>query len=645
MTIKKITNIAFLYGIVLLFFGVGFFARCANPAAPEGGPKDTIPPKIVNIDPPMFTKNFAAEKITILFDEYVQVQNSQTEILVSPEPEIKPTYTVKGKSVVVDLRNTELDSATTYKIDFGLAIKDNNESNPLINFAYVFSTGNEIDSLAMSGQVIDAFTGDSIFNALVMLFDASKDSTILDSVLYRSKPNSITRTDSMGVFLAINLQAIDYRVYAIKEETTDGKYSRASDMVAFVDSLYNPTQMNNFQVWYNPLRQRIEATPQVVYRLFTEPALAARHNLKKSSRPQKNVILLEFTEKFPEIISIALDSVSIDDVVVDYSRSRDSITLYYPYMESFPDTLKGAITYNTTTTDTIPKDTTVERTFSLGFREVKDKKKKKEDEEEKIVNPFKMSFETGRTFNPYSDYVLKSGLPLKVVDSTRIVISKESSPQTQAEQRAARGARTAAPSQPAAPTAQAAPGAANSGETDQPKETIEFTIEQDSLDILKWRIKAAWEDGVKYSIFIPDSVFVDVYNQKNDTTRSDFTIFSQEKFGLVKLKVEGFDAASLGRDSLRYIVQFIERKDVVYQKYVEGDGEIVFEYVKPSKYSIKIVEDSNYDGVWSEGVLIDKIQPERIAFYSDEKGNRYFEVKENWEMEGTTINLEELFAN
>ena len=197
--------------VLSLFAGAFvFYTGCANPSAPTGGPQDTLPPRILAMMPDNYTTGFKGGRITITFDEYVQLKDVQKEVIISPPLERRPMMSVKGRSVIIDFReDIELDSATTYKIDFGKAIVDNNEGNVLYGFSYVFSTGNEIDSLAMSGQVVDAFRGDSIFNATLLFFNGKADSMSYDSTLFVGKPLSTARTDSMGVFLATNLKPMD----------------------------------------------------------------------------------------------------------------------------------------------------------------------------------------------------------------------------------------------------------------------------------------------------------------------------------------------------------------------------------------------------------------------------------------------------
>lgn len=617
--IRKSDNYRLDVVCIVMFFAIAFFVRCANPAAPQGGPRDSIAPKIISITPPLLSTNFTEKKVIILFNEYIQIKDVQKEVLISPEMKRRPRFTVKGKSLIIEFEE-KLDSATTYKIDFGNSIQDNNEGNPLVNFAYVFSTGSHVDSLAMSGQVIDAFTGDSILNALILLYDAKKDSLPVDSVLFKSLPNSIARTDSMGVFIATNLKPIKYKVYAIKEDPTTGKYDKGSDKVAFSDSLLDPSTLPPFNVWFNPLRLRIEASPQMQYRLFSEPAPLRRQNLAKSSRPDKHTLVLEFAEKEPIISEFVIDSVDMEQLITKRTKNNDTITIYFPITSHLPDSVKGKITYASTTGDSTQKDTIVTKQFAIGFREVEKRKKKKDDEKE--PNPFRVSTESQQILNPYQDIVFKFGYPIKSIDSARISL-KHLIEHKAKEERGARGGKSEA---------------AKKEEKEPAKyEDVKFSIVADSVDIMKWHLKSNWIEAAKYELLIPDSVFVDILNMKNDTIKSSFSIMDREKFGTVNIHLTGRDTTS------SYIISFMNGKNHEYRIPFINSDEVKFEFIKSGKYRINVIEDRNKNGKWDDGDVINRIQPEYSKIYKDASGNSFLEVKENWVLDDIIIDLAKLF--
>jgi len=205
-------------------------SSCAQIGAPTGGPRDSIPPKLLNANPPNGTTNFKGNRITLTYDEYVQVQKLQENLLVSPTPKIIPNIDYKLKTVTIKIRDT-LEPNTTYRFDMGNAIQDINEGNPVKNFSFIFSTGSYIDSLEFSGNVRLAETGKTDSTLLVFLYKDLDDSAVL-----KHKPKYITRLDSSGNFTFHNLPGGIYNVYALKDESGQKVYNHDDELFAFADS-------------------------------------------------------------------------------------------------------------------------------------------------------------------------------------------------------------------------------------------------------------------------------------------------------------------------------------------------------------------------------------------------------------------------
>lgn len=201
--------------------------QCASIQQPMGGPKDSIPPKILKETPANLTRNFDAKKIVIEFDEFVKLNNAFKEISVSPDLEQPINPRVKRKNIEITLPDS-LEANTTYTINFGKAIGDFNENNPLLNYSYVFSTGDVIDSLSVSGNVIDALTKEPQKEITVMLIPTRQD-----SIFGKRKANIFTLTDTSGNFRIKNLREDTYRIYALKEENNDRIYNAPGEFLAF----------------------------------------------------------------------------------------------------------------------------------------------------------------------------------------------------------------------------------------------------------------------------------------------------------------------------------------------------------------------------------------------------------------------------
>lgn len=214
-----------------MFFSALFLLtwQCASIQQPKGGPKDSIPPNVLEETPPNLTRNFDAEKIVIEFDEFIKLSNPFKEISVSPDLDQPINPRVRRKNIEITLPDS-LEENTTYTINFGKAIGDFNEGNPLLNYSYVFSTGDIIDSLSVSGKVINALTKEAEKEITVMLIPSRQD-----SIFGKRKANIFTLTDTAGNFRLQNLREDVYRIYALREENNDRIYNAPTELIGFLD--------------------------------------------------------------------------------------------------------------------------------------------------------------------------------------------------------------------------------------------------------------------------------------------------------------------------------------------------------------------------------------------------------------------------
>ncbi len=219
--------------IVVVLAGISIITAetgCAGMTPPTGGPRDSLPPVLVGLNPKDSMLNFTGKKIQLQFDEFVQLQDLQKNLLVSPTPKINPTVEFKLKTVTVTIRDT-LEENTTYAIDFGNAIQDINEGNVFRNYRYLFSTGGTIDSLQLSGRVIVAETGRVDSTMIAMLHTRLDDSAVV-----KESPRYVARLDSSGFFQFNNLAAGTYALYALKDEGSSRRYLSKDQLFAFSDS-------------------------------------------------------------------------------------------------------------------------------------------------------------------------------------------------------------------------------------------------------------------------------------------------------------------------------------------------------------------------------------------------------------------------
>lgn len=216
-----------IYYSILIMVG----NSCAQVGMPTGGPRDTIPPTLIKSSPPLRTTHFTGNRITLIFDEYVHVENVQQNLLVSPTPRINPNVDFKFREVTIKLRDTLLPN-TTYSLQLGNAIQDVNENNVYPNFTYVFSTGSYIDSLTLKGKVFVAETGVSDSTLIAELY-----SDLSDSAVFKTKPKYVSRIDKNGAYIFTYLAPGTYQLFALKDESGTKLYNNPKQLFAFSDSV------------------------------------------------------------------------------------------------------------------------------------------------------------------------------------------------------------------------------------------------------------------------------------------------------------------------------------------------------------------------------------------------------------------------
>ena len=383
MDIRKRHIVRTLRAAVLLLFVSAFLSRCASMMTPTGGPRDSLPPVIVNMTPDNFSTNRPLvnhEKIYIEFDEFVQLKDQQKEFFTSPQMKKKPLVSLRGRGVVIQLRDT-LEANTTYSLNFGSAIRDNNEGNPLYSMRYVFSTGPEIDSMVMSGYTADSYKADSVSKSFIWFFPADSVENVAeyDSTIFKYKPAAIARAENNGIFIAQNLKPIAYRVYAVQDKNDNQIYEPGSDQVGFLEGTYNPREQPDFAMWYDSIRQYVVAEPQLYLRMFTDKAFR-RQVLSQSERPLQHKAMLYFAAAHPQIERIRFDSIPEDRVIFDpQTVGRDTIALWFNMPSSaLPDTIKGEITYFKHDTVNVLQSVTEPLKLAWRFIETKEQEKERE---------------------------------------------------------------------------------------------------------------------------------------------------------------------------------------------------------------------------------------------------------------------------
>ncbi len=606
---------------IVLLFGAALLTKCASTMTPTGGPKDTLPPVIVYMNPDNFTTNIDTlhpPKIYVEFNEYVQIKDQQKELYTSPAMKKKPSVARRGRGIIVTIKDT-LRPNTTYAINFGSSIQDNNESNPLHSMRYVFSTGDEIDSMYMSGYTADSYKADSVSKSFIYFFiaDSVERPTDWDSTMFKYKPQVIARAEKNGIFIAQNLKPVDYRIYAFEDTNNNMEYEPSVDQIGFLDTTYNPLTMPGFTIWFDSLRHYPSAEPQLYFRMFMDRKFA-RHTLSGHERLNRHKAMLYFGAPNPDVRSIVFDSIPADKVVYDpQNANKDTVALWFDVApEELPDTIKGTITYMKH--DSVSN--LVESTDKLRLAWVKVETKEEREEREKLEkerekaeksgqewvepekpNPFKLNIPSSGDFHKDKHVDLEFDFPLTKFDSTAISLTMTTEEITEPQQ-------------------------------------VEFHFVQDTLNRRKYQLRAEWQPKAKYELVMPAGVFANVAQEQNDTIKCSYTGADPEKFAIVNVNVKS------SRPDVRYILQLTNAQGKTQKEIRNATaGLYKLEFVSPGDVMLRVVEDMNGNGKWDTGDMVLMRQPERTEIFKNEEGLETLTTKENWEFD-LDVDMDVLFA-
>lgn len=601
-----------------ILFAGAFFTRCASVGTPTGGPKDSLPPVIVGVAPADYSTHFKSDKILIEFDEYVQLKDLQKELYTSPAMKRKPVATLRGKAVQIQIKDDSLLPNTTYAVEFGSSVSDNNEGNPLHGLRYVFSTGDEIDSLMMSGYTEESEKADSLGRTFIYFFEADSVPAPeeYDSVMFKYKPAKIARSQKNGIFVAQNLRPVPYRVYAFYDSNDNGAYEPSIDKVGFLEGTYNPAEMPPFAIWYDSVRRYVSADPQLYFRLFTDVSFR-RQSLQEAKRTDRHKAMLYFSAARPDIRRIAFEGIGPEQIITESaSRNRDTLALWFAAeSDIMPDTLRGEITYMRHDTLNVLREVT--EPLELPWRRVETREQERERLREERAkaraeaegrvwrstapSAFRMiDFAASAEVNPERDLPLEFATPLTRFDSAAVELLSWSERGDTVRERA--------------------------------------TFVPDSANVRKWRLRSRWTPERRYRLFIPADALADIAGEGNDSISAALTVADIEKFATLKVTVIPREAGA------KYILQAVDANNRLLSE-VRGAGEGVhtINYIPAGDMRLRIIEDVNGNGEWDAGNLVERRQSERAEFYKNERDEELFTTKTGWEFE-ITLDMGRIFA-
>jgi hypothetical protein len=522
---NKLANLGFLVVVSLIF------TQCANKGTTAGGPKDELPPVIIKSIPENFSLNFDSKEIIIYFDEYIKMKDLQKQLIISPlmdpEPEINPVGSA-SKYIKIKILDT-LQANTTYAFNFGESIADNNEGNLFPYYKYVFSTGDYIDSLSVSGVVTDALNKKVDDRIAVMLYEV--DSTFTDSIVYKQKPKYIVNTDSVSGFNLENIKEGTYFLAALNEENPNYIFQPKTDKIGYRKQFIT-----------------VPSDTAYVLKMFKE---SVDYKFKRAKQVSSNKLAFGY-EGDGETMDIQLLSDTPQGYASIVTKETDKDTLNYwfrPKLEK--DSLIFKITHKQSVDTAVVKIKDF-KSDSLIFKSLSSTLKLKET------------------------YKLSATVPLDSIDATKVRIKdKDSLFQN--------------------PTMV----------LDAFANTVDFDFEKTEKN--------------NYTIEMLPGAFTDFYGAQNDTLNFKVTTKLRSSYGDVRIEIRN--------GVYPLIVELTDAKGIAVESSLSLEASPVdFNEVTPGIYYLRVVFDSNQNGVYDSGDYLNKVQPERVSYAQEP-----VEVRAGWD--------------
>lgn len=584
----------------LILWSMVFSPSCANTTeAPSGGKKDTIPPVIVDISPLPGTTGVPVHntRITFTFNEYVTVKEPKN-LFLSPPQAKSPRYRIRGKSLVVYF-DDDLDTNTTYTLDITGAVADNNEGNMYPGYSLVFSTGDTIDSMVVTGTVLDCSTLQPVKGATVMLY---RD--LADSALFLGRPQAAVKTDDWGFFALRNIPDADFRLYAILDEAGNNMYDADADKLAFIDSVLRPVLVAS-DTLPELLKYDMKDTVRCMARrseheLYLFRDQSSRQVLRNKERTGDRTAYVTFSAPDARIDSLWIRNIPQKNLILQFNDQRDSLEIWINDRGRVQDTLHLFVDYLKTddSTQTLTPFTEHLRLPRPGAKQSRTAARRNIRHEDTVcVVTAKADPETVEQYG----FRLEFGLPIINEGFDSLVLRSVNPRQQEA--------------------------------------LMTFRVERDSTNLLNYSVHPTekLQPGYEYFLKVPHRRFRDINGYWNDSTEVKVSLPNDDKLSTLILPLTGV--------AHKYIVDLLnEKRDNVLRSYtVTEDRVLTFPYLKTGKYSIRITEDLNGNGRVDTGNYWEHRQPEKVKFYKLRDGSFVIDIPESSEME-QPVDIAKLFG-
>lgn len=595
---------------------------CASTGTPDGGPYDETPPKFVRATPEPNATGNTRKKISIEFDEFIKIENAAEKVIISPPQTEMPEVKASGKKVLVEFFDT-LRNNTTYTIDFGDAIVDNNEGNPMGNFAYAFSTGETIDTMEVSGTVLNAQDLEPIKGIQVGLHK-----NLNDTAFTKLPFDRISRTDSRGHFSIKGVAPGKYRIYALKDGNQNYLFDSKTEIIAYSDSIIIPSMepaTRQDTTWNAIDTLKIDTIKTIHYTHFMPDNLVLRafkeentmQYLAKSEREQLNRFSLYFSAKADTLPTIkGLDFDEKNAFIIEPSIKNDTIRYWIKdtvLCERDTLTLQVDYLYTDTLGNLVPKRDTLAMMNKLSKEKrlamAKDEMEKKEKEMKKrrrkgdtlnVVETkfFKMNVDAPSSMDINRNISLQFEEPVQSIDTAAIHVDVK---------------------------------------VDTLWNEERFIFMADTVAPRKYYILSDWKPGNEYRLRIDSTAIKSIYGLHTDKVENTVKIKTLEEYGTLYLNIKGIEGNA--------VVQLLNSSDaVVREQKVKKNNTCDFYFLQPNtKYYIRMYIDSNNNGKWDTGLYDKKVQPEEVYYYPkvwEMKAN--FEFEEDWDVKAVPLDRQKL---
>lgn len=583
-----------LYYIFIIIAAAVMYS-CANIGNPSGGPIDKTPPIFMRSNPTPNAVNVKDRKIEIFFDEIVTLKDPSTKIIVSPAQTEMPRMSALGRKVTVELVDSLLPN-TTYTIDFSNSIQDNNEGNAIDNFAFAFSTGSVIDSMRVSGYVLDSRTLEPMQSVVVGL-----QSNLADSAFHKEKLQRVALTNDRGQFTIRNVSPGSYHIFALKDLDRDYKFGNPTEDIAFLDSIIVPSigSREAADTVYNDLNEidTIMRATRPAY--FPNDILLSMFNEDRKSQYLANNLRVDSTrisltfaaasDTLPSLSIVGRNDVPDQWYTLERSQTNDTLTYWIrpPHLVS-ADTLMVATTY--LRTDTASNLSWGTDTLKFTFQRQKAKKKKKNEETDYLEQIRFMELHplANGTQEVYAPLLLQTGTPIERYSREAFHLQRKLQNDT----------------------------------TFYPAEIKSIALRDSTLNRRDLVLKVDWEPGAAYTLAVDSLAMTDIYGLQTKPLKVDFNVRKMEEYGNIVFNIPAV------RDSA--IVELLDGTEKIVLRAPVKNHRAELLNLLPGKYYARLFIDRNGNGKYDTGNYDMHLQPEETVYYPGA-----INLKKNWDVEQT----------